>query len=393
MKIVSLLRSSTSIRRLCRPAAVVMATVTLVALAVSPPQPSAANASPIYTTAADRGSAVPVLAYYYIWYDPTSWNRAKTDVPLAGKYSSDERTVMADHIRTAQAAGVDGFIVSWKRTEKLDRRLAMLADVAELSDFKLAVIYEGLDFEREPLPATRVASDLDHFLDAFAFRPAFQLFEKPAVILSGSWRFSADEINTIGGTRRSRLLLLGSEKDTDGIDRLAGLIDGDAYYWSSVNPRTQPKYQERLDSMSVAVHREGGLWIAPAAPGFDARLVGGTTVVERSDGATLEREYAAAVASEPDAVGLISWNEFSENSHLEPSRNYGTTYVEKLAKILGGTPPRDAVDGDDSIDSSEPGGRGSGLGQLLAFTMVIAIVAVAIVVAHRRRQLNRAHVR
>ena len=33
--------------------------------------------------------------------------------------------------------------------------------------------------------------------------------------------------------------------------------------------------------MSAEVHEQGGLWIAPAAPGFDARLIGGTTVVER----------------------------------------------------------------------------------------------------------------
>ena len=34
-------------------------------------------------------------------------------------------------------------------------------------------------------------------------------------------------------------------------------------------------------------------------------------------------------------VGLISWNEFSENSHVEPSRRYGNRYLKIVADITG----------------------------------------------------------
>ena len=37
---------------------------------------------------------IPLLAYYYIWFDPGSWNRAKVDYPLLGRYSSDDKKVM-----------------------------------------------------------------------------------------------------------------------------------------------------------------------------------------------------------------------------------------------------------------------------------------------------------
>ena len=57
----------------------------------------------------------PVLAYYYIWFDATSWKRAKTDYPVLGRYSSDERRVMRQHVRWAKQSGIDGFIVSWKQ--------------------------------------------------------------------------------------------------------------------------------------------------------------------------------------------------------------------------------------------------------------------------------------
>lgn len=37
---------------------------------------------------------IPLLAYYYIWFDHGSWDRAKNDFPLVGSYSSDEGQVL-----------------------------------------------------------------------------------------------------------------------------------------------------------------------------------------------------------------------------------------------------------------------------------------------------------
>ena len=78
---------------------------------------------------------------------------------------------------------------------------------------------------------------------------------------------------------------------------------------------------------------DGKYWIAPFAPGFDARLVGGTSTVDREDGQTLRTEYAAAVHSSPDVLGLISWNEFSENSYVEPSQKFGTRYLDVVREL------------------------------------------------------------
>src|SRR5512143_2820654 len=165
------------------------------------------------------GSPVPTLAYYYIWFDTTSWNRAKTDYPLLGRYSSDDRTVMRQHIQWAKAAGITGFIVSWKSTEVLNRRLQQLIELADEEDFRLASIYQGLDFDRNPLPADRVANDLDYFVKNFASRRPFQLFQKPMVIWSGTWEFSTQDIQRVTQGRRDSLLILSSEKNLSGYER------------------------------------------------------------------------------------------------------------------------------------------------------------------------------
>ena len=294
--------------------------------------PTALISSPSLTAA--PGNHVPVLAFYYIWFDTQSWDRAKSDYPLLGRYSSDDADVMRQHIEWAKEAGIDGFIVSWKGTDKLNRRLDSLVEVADQENFKLAIIYESLDFERNPLSLAQVDADLEYFMNQYSTHPAFDLFEKPMVIWSGTWEFSTPEIASVVQDKRDQIYVLASEKNLKGYKRLSGIVDGDAYYWSSVDPDTHPGYLEKLVEMSDAVHQDGGLWVAPAAPGFDARLVGGDRVVYRESGDTLQKELRVAFQSSPDAIGLISWNEFSENSHIEPSQRYGYQYLEFLAEML-----------------------------------------------------------
>ncbi len=115
---------------------------------------------PLTATAAGPSEVTagqPVLAYYYQWFSPKSWDRAKIDYPLAGRYSSDDTSIIEKQVSEAKSAGIEGFIVSWKSSATNNRRLEALIKVARAADFKLAVIYQGLDFSRQPLP---VAADL-----------------------------------------------------------------------------------------------------------------------------------------------------------------------------------------------------------------------------------------
>jgi hypothetical protein len=318
---------------------------------------------------------IPTLAYYYQWFTPSSWDRAKVDYPLVGRYSSDDEAVMRRQIAQAKAAGIDGFIVSWKDLPVNNRRLEALMTVARPMGFKLAVIYEGLNFGRAPLPARKVDADLQMFLREYAADPVFRIFDKPLVIWSGTWKFSAGDIERVTRPLRRSLLVLASEKSPQGYARVARSVDGDAYYWSSVDPAANSGYPARLAAMSDTVHRSGGRWIAPFAPGFDARLVGGTREVPRRDGVTLRQEYAAAVSSSPDALGLISWNEFSENTHVEPSRKNGDQYLTVLSALSrGGEVPASPL----AEDSSAAAGGGGSMTELLAlggFALLLLLLA------------------
>lgn len=332
----------------------------------------------------------PLLAYYYIWFNHSSWRRAKIDYPLVGRYSSSDVSVMRTQVREAKAAGIDGFIVSWKDTPTDDYRLAKLMEVAAELHFKLAVIYEALDFYRHPLPVTTVAAGLRMLADRYATSSVFyRLGDKPLVIWEGTWDYSLGEISQVVSPLRGRLLVLATEKSVAGCRRVLPLVGGDAYYWSSVNPYTDGGYARKLDAMSAELHRAGKYWLAPLAPGFDARLVGGHRVVPRDNGATLRKEYATAAASAPDVLGLISWNEFSENTYVEPSVRFHYRYLDVLAGLRG----LPSLEGEKAIrpSSSSPFGipYWPNLLRIAGSVLLLVLVGAAGVLYQTRRQPGR----
>ena len=137
---------------------------------------------------------------------------------------------MRTHIRLAKQAGIDGFIVSWKSTPTLNRRLTQLARLAAREHFHLSVIYQGLNFERRPLPVGRIGRDLRYFARRFAPMPAFQGDGRPLVIWSGTWEFSAADLASVTSRFRDRLQILASERHPADYEAKAQALDADAYY-------------------------------------------------------------------------------------------------------------------------------------------------------------------
>lgn len=73
-------------------------------------------------------------------------------------------------------------------------------------------------------------------------------------------------------------------------------------------------------------------------PGYDDSLLGRPDPiaphVSRADGATLVRQFAAAIANRPELVLIYSWNEYFEATNIEPSIQHGDFYVRLLARLI-----------------------------------------------------------
>lgn len=378
-----------------------------VLLSTSTSQPAAgATTAP----AASAPSSAPVFAYFYQWFTPASWTRAKMDYPLIGKYSSSDPAVLRTQIEQAQSAGVGGFLTSWKSTAQLNANLQLLVDQAGPAHLDLGVVYEALDFNRNPLPVSTVQADMTYLVDRWGSGLRSHAFGKPIIIWTGTNSYTPAEVAAVHQALGGRALLLAASKDVGGYEQIAGDVDGEAYYWSSADP-TAPNTAQKLAAMSAAVHAHHGIWIAPAASGFDGTTLAHTRVIDRAGGRTLTRSLQNAYASKPDAVGVISWNEWSENTYIEPGGKYGAEELNALRDFLGAghgspsagapaqNPPAEPTRGPSpaaspSTATAHAASRGAGMPQPLlagaASAGVLALVAgIGIGFMRRRAHLQR----
>ena len=337
---------------------------------------------------ASGATPIPVYAYFYQWFTPSSWDRAKQDYPVAGRYSSDDPTILRAQVHQAKSAGIDGFLTSWKSTVPLNRRLDLLVTAAKAEKLDLGVVYEALDFNRNALPVATVEHDMVYLLDRWGTDLTSTYYGRPLIIWTGTDQYSRAEVQQVRAALRGRAYLLAASRSVAGYERVADLVDGEAYYWSSADP-TAPSTKSKLSAMGEAVHAHQGLWFAPAASGFDGRSLGGTRVIDRADGRTLAASLDNAYASQPDAVAVISWNEWSENTYIEPGGRYGDQELVALRDYLaarGRGLPGDIASGDSSQGDTASGWTGTKAGLSLGVLTLATIVGLSWRGARRREE-------
>ncbi len=72
------------------------------------------------------------------------------------------------------------------------------------------------------------------------------------------------------------------------------------------------------------------IYMATAQPGYDERLIPGRTgrYMDRDSGNFYKGMLTAAVNSNPTWIVISTWNEFWENTYIEPSVLFGTQYCD-----------------------------------------------------------------
>lgn len=326
----------------------------------------------------------PVYAYYYLWWSANHWKSALgpnyppnasplplpatldstgcgtrtryagntlTDVP-ARIYSQDDPGFLEADVRQAAAAGLSGFAVNWIGTGSASqtatsnpysaRLRVLVAAVHKVNaagiPFKLWLSYKA---SASVLSASYIANDLGYFARSYGTDPAFDRSRSPkvTVIWQGSRKYAAATLSAVGGPLRSKLRILGDETSWSA-DR-ARYLDGNAYYWSSQNPYSNPQSFQQLTGLANAVRASGRnpdgtakVWVAPLAPGYNKQLAGGSACVPRRGGQTIRALYTGNAASHPDAYGLISWNEISEGSYVDPMTRYGYQDLNALSALI-----------------------------------------------------------
>lgn len=372
-------------------AAVLVAAVLLAALggwlylrtqpfaAVSRAPAGHASAAPARPATPSPAAAKPIVyLHYYLWWTPQHWRdklgpaypyaaapipghvdaqgcnprvdypQAEiVDLPSEGLYDQGQPATFDMHLAEAAAAGVTGFLVSWQGTgdaaqqptsSGYDARLDLLVsrvhafDAAGAGRFGLGLAFAS--FGNYTRPAPDVIADLTYFAGRYGDDPAFRnpYSGRPLVMWLDSRKYPEATVRSVSQAVRSKLFLVGDETDQSW-PRDAPYLDGTSYYWSSENPQKNSQAGAALTRLAASVRSGGKGWFAPFIPGYDNQLAGGSCV-PRNGTDTLRLVWSENARSHPDGWFGISWNELVENTYLQPSRAYGTTYLDALAALI-----------------------------------------------------------
>ena len=330
-----------------------------------------------------KAPKAPVLAYYYLWWSSRHWiDRLGPHYPITDEgglpipaattsdgcnpypvfpgtqitdapptlTSQDNPAVLARDVRQAESAGLSGFVVNWRGTGRphqtlqsisYNRRLQYLVDAVHASNahgrpFTLWFSYKASDTRLQP---AYIRNDLDYLRRMYAHDSAFAHpygSGKPVLIWMGSRKYPAHTLGVIDSEFRSSFYFVGDENWRTWAAH-AQYFDADQYYWSSQNPYQNPRSFLQLQRLAKLVRAGGKRWFAPFAPGFDAQLLGeGHGCVPRRDGQTLRTLYQGNARSSPDAMLLISWNEVSEGTYVEPLQRWRERYLHLLRPLITG---------------------------------------------------------
>jgi hypothetical protein len=297
-----------------------------------------------------------VLAFYYGWYGnktvsghwvhwkPIDGGQSAPNIagmPSDGLYDSHDPAEVARQVAEARQAGIDAFVATWWGIgDFTDKGLPVLLAASRPSGLKTTVLIEALHAKDADERHAEAVRDLLYILHNYATDPAWlRVGGKPVVFIYGraehdlrpdEWRQVLDEVRaqSPGG-----LVAIGA-----GYAEWLEAFDGAMNYsltdkiYSMDLPRLEAFMPGFYGQLAAMAHATGKLSAVMINPGFDDthtnRPPPRPTLLRR-DGQTYAALWQAAIQSGADWAVVASFNEWHEGSGIEPSAEYGDTYLRE----------------------------------------------------------------
>lgn len=287
-----------------------------------------------------------VLAQFYPWYTLASWNSPQLGDRPAKPYATDNVSDVRALAGEARGAGIDAFVMSWAGMETSDlpdRQLRLMLDAAQPTGLKVCAFTETYNANRDdnhdaPKDPQVMLDWLVHLTDTFGSHPAYlKVGNRPVILVYTASLFDFETWTDIVSRLRAggrNPVLIGDFYHS----RLIEPLDGEYQYTNiTLTPvdlatvyRTETLRVRTFNLLTPGDRRR--IWVASVTPGYDdSRLADRPThiVIDRAGGKTYDDQWAIAVQMAPDWVIITSWNEWYENTEIEPGGRYGTLFLEK----------------------------------------------------------------
>ena len=273
------------------------------------------------------------LALYYPWYSLSTWQNNPTlrDTPTT-PYASNNPTDLDRQIDQAQSAGINGFVVSWIGPgSSSDDNVKLLLTEAAKKNFYIGFFLETTGGNLAQNPSTAVTW-LSYIASQYTNNSAvLKISGRPVVV---PWVTNTIPAATWAQTRASVRAQGGDVwlvQDCQDMDYLK-VFDGVFYSGDISGLGEQVVYNAVLADNPAAK-----VWMPTAMPGFDERLLPdrpNPRYIDRANGDYFRSELDHVFANTPQWVTIYTWNEWFENTYIEPSVNYGDQYLQIAGSYL-----------------------------------------------------------
>jgi hypothetical protein len=293
-----------------------------------------------------------VWAYYFGWYTGESWGDGRLLDRPAAPYDSRDGGAISRQISEAQSAGIDAFIAAWygpAGDNLTSQTFNALLDISAGQGFRAAA---SVDLGDPAFNATvgDTIGTLSYLIGDRANHPAYLRYNgRPVIYFWNQSRFSvADWENIRAQVDPGRNTIWVAEGTNTGYLRV---FDGLYLFntaWAANPASVATQWGRRAASAGATFYTPTVL------PGWDeSALAAGrpnpTSPRPRNNGQFLTSSWNGAVASGASVILVVSWNEYLENSHIEPSQVYGAQSLDVLRPLVaawkGGGGPAPAASG------------------------------------------------
>ena len=284
-------------------------------------------------------------------HDPRKSNNGKIrDIysvlyPRIGIYDSGDPLVIDYHILSAKAAGISTLIIDWYNPgSDSDLAFQTLLERCEKLNMKVAICYEEktcfpdwnkISTRQEAI--AKAVKDFSYMKKYFNRKAYWSKDGKPIVLVFGGWgdwdngkKFFTDqewsEIAQKSGTE-SWVVLQNHKENYPNIKA--------AFSWLGLG---DPKYLGWYYSRGDALVEKGNLkfYIGSVCPGFDDRGTWGWNSKPRFEAylglENFDRYLKRFDASKCSIIQVVTWNDFSEGTSIEPSVQYGNLFLNRLGE-------------------------------------------------------------
>ncbi len=339
----------------------------------SSPGPSSSGVITYDPVAVTKSNSMKIYVHYMPWFETkessgnnqwgTHWTMANQNpdiissdgrrqiasyyYPNIGPYASGDNDVIEYHLLLMKYAGIDGVIVDWYGAHDVNdyalirKNTEALATLIGKTGLQFAIDYEDRTVS-EDVAKGAASSNVDAAQDDllylqtkfFGSSSYIKLNNTPLLLTFGPTTIQTEsDWNMVLGLLSTKpcFLTLWNESGDAGKNASGEY----AWVWKD-NSSLDNFYTNRMPNIGIAMGSAySGFTDFYTAGGWSGNALGWT--INPQNGATFDATLQKAKQANVKYLQLVTWNDFGEGTMIEPTREFGNLFLEKLQTFTGMT--------------------------------------------------------